>query len=349
MADKSKPAASPRLHAQRFSFAPSLQLSSCRDELVRALLDAYRASARDVLTELWEADVERLCGERWKPRSSSKVSRAGWCACQLTLGGSLIEVRRPRVRSVAGREIELPTVKSATSRDLLDRAAFEDVTAAITTGGFPPLRHKRDRIAEVFVSRLAGRMSTINAGVRGDLDPGLLIADIEFPDQSFLGAVGISYDGDRQLIGLRAGSCASLANVGGLLDDLIARHRRASPPDVFVVGESATVHDSIRERFGKSAMLQRCAFEKRRSVLAMLPPAEQLSVLERLLDAYGETNVTAAEAALREIGASLRSEHREAADLLADGLAETLTLHRMRGGSTRRRSRRTASPKHSKP
>ena len=56
----SRVAATRRVETGRLAFAPSLALGSGSDELGRALVDAYRLSATDVLAELWEADVERL-------------------------------------------------------------------------------------------------------------------------------------------------------------------------------------------------------------------------------------------------------------------------------------------------
>ena len=172
-------------------FSSSLEVGSGSDEVLRALFDACRASASEVLAELWEADVESLCGERWKPRPRSKVTRAGWCGCQITLGGERVSLRRPRVRSVRGKEIELPSFKAAAASDLLDRDAIEDVASSITTGIYPPGRHTRDSIAESFVSLLSRRMAAVHAIPRTDFEPGLLVATVDFPDQSFLGAVGI--------------------------------------------------------------------------------------------------------------------------------------------------------------
>ena len=126
--------------AKSFPLDPSIEVGTGSDELERAVLESCRHSAVDVLSELWEEDVERLCGERWKPRPRSRFARAGWCACQIVLGGDKVSLRRPRVRSNRGKEMELPSFRAAASRDLLDRGAVEDITATITTGAFPPGR-----------------------------------------------------------------------------------------------------------------------------------------------------------------------------------------------------------------
>jgi putative transposase len=331
----------------RFAFAPTLGLGSGPDELERALLDAYRISAKDVLGELWKADVERLCGERWKPRPSSKAARAGWCACEIVLAGERVLLRRPRVRSVKGTEIDLPTFKVVSTRDVLDRGAVEDVTAAITTGTFPPGRHAREPIAADFVAGLAGRMSATQSKPRDNFEPGILISTVEFPDQSFLGAVGIDYDGQRRMVSLRSGSASNPASVAEFLDDLVAKHRRSAPPEIFFIGEQPVIRAAILEYFGASAILQRSPHEKRSAVLGLLPSSLQASVLENLLDAYAQSNARGAERALLEVVSSLERDYSAAAATLSDGLAETLTLHRLAGRGARttaRKGSRTPPP-----
>lgn len=332
----------------RFAFGPTLGLGSGPDELELALLDAYRFAAKDVLAELWAADVERLCGERWKPRARSEVTRAGWCACEIVLAGKVVSLRRPRVRSVKGSEIDLPTFKVVSTHDPLDRGAVEDITAAITTGAFPPGRHAREPIAADFVAGLAGRMSAVQSMPRGDFEPGILISTVEFPDQSFLGAVGIDYDGQRRLACLRAGSVSNPASVAALLDDLVAKHRRSAPPEIFFIGEQPGIRAAIFEYFGASAIFQRSPHEKRRAVLGLLPSSLQPSVLENLLDAYAQTDARDAELALLDVVSSLERDYSAAAATLSDGLAETLTLHRLAGRGTRttaRKGSRTPAPK----
>ena len=310
-------------------FSAPLALKSCSEELETALASWSRAAAQEVLSELWEADVERLCGQRWKPRPRSKVTRAGWCKSEITLGGQRVEVRRPRVRSVQGKEIELPTFRAAGKADLLDRDALEDLTASITTGSFPNDRFPRERIPGEFVARLALRLGGDHAVPKGAFDAGLLISPIDFPDQSFLGAVGIDATGRRRIVGLRAGAVASVDNVRGLIDEVVARHTGQVPPAVFIIGEHPEIAAALKERFGQSILIQRCQHEKRRRVLGLLPPSEQSPILEGLLDAYASPDVKTARKALQRLVRSLEGAHDAAAEALGDCLEDTLTLQRL--------------------
>jgi putative transposase len=326
-----------------FPIDPSIDLGAGSDELERAILESFRRSAVDVLGELWEEDVRRLCGERWKPRPRARFARAGWCGCQIVLGGDRVSLRRPRVRSNRGKELELPSFWAAASRDLLDRGAVEDITATITTGAFPPGRYPREPIAEQFVERLAGRMSAVHAMPRSGFEPGLLVAAVDFPDQTFLGAVGIDEKGERHLAGLRAGSPRSREAVDGFLEELLNRHRRSAPPLVFFVGEGPVIHESIRKRFGDDAALHRSPHEKRRRVLGLLPPRLQPTVLDSLLDAYEGTDPTTIGRRLREVLAELSTDHPAAREALSEGLEETFTMQRLASAASRPRRRKRSA------
>ena len=110
---------------------------SLAEEIEAGLIAWCAQAGRRVLQELWEADVEALCGQRWRPRPRSRVARAGWCYSEIAIGGERAKLRRPRVRSHKGREVELPSYRAAAERDLLDRDTVEAVVSAITTGSSP--------------------------------------------------------------------------------------------------------------------------------------------------------------------------------------------------------------------
>ena len=150
-----------------------------------------------------------------------------------------------------------------------------------------------------------------------------------FPDQTFLGAVGIDGDGNRRLLGLRAGSPHSADNVRGLIEEVVGRHTGQAPPAVFVVGEWPHLTNGVKERFGRSVMVQRCRYEKHRHALGLLPPALQADLLEALLDAYAQEEVRAVKRSLQRLARSIEADHPDVAEVLHDGLDETLTLRRL--------------------
>ena len=321
--------------ASRFRFEPALVMRSCSDELFNVLLDWCRDASQAVLSEMWAADVDLLCGERWKPRLRSKVARAGWCRTDIVLGNKRITVRRPRVRSAQGREVDLPTFKAASATDFLSREVIEDACAMVTTGSFPEARYPRGPVHTTFTDQLVSRLGVLHATPKGEFDPGLLISSVTLPDQSFLGALGIDAAGRRRLVGLASGSPGEQSQVEALLGEVVVRHVRKVPPSICFVGESLAVREAVRNVFGQSVILQRCPWEKRRHTVDRVPPAMQPGVLEELLAAHALPEARAARRALEQVAQSLEGSCPEAASTLREGLEETLALHKLGGESGR--------------
>ena len=333
--------------ASRFRFQPPLVMRSCADELFDELLNWCRDASQEVLSEMWAADVERLCGERWKPRPRSKVARAGWCRTDIVLGNKRISVRRPRVRSAQGREVDLPTFKTAAATDFLSREVIEDACAVVTTGSFPEMRYPRTQIHATFTDNLVMRLGVLHATPKGEFDPGLLISAVTFPDQSFVGAIGIDTSGRRRLVGLASGSSEDRSRVEALLAEVVVRHVRKAPPSVCFAGDSPAVHEAVRNVFGQSVILQRCPWEKRRHTIDQVPPSMQPALLEDLLAAYAVSDARGARRSLEQVARSLEEAYPAAAATLREGLEETLSLHKLRGdaGSGKRAAEsRATSP-----
>ena len=79
-----------------------------------------------------------------RPRPAG--GRAGTAPSEVTLGGRRIQMTRPRVRSQAGQEVELPSFAFAAHRDPLDAHAVNAVACGISTRKYARSgRHRRAR------------------------------------------------------------------------------------------------------------------------------------------------------------------------------------------------------------
>jgi hypothetical protein len=76
-----------------------------RDALYDTVIGAGMACVDGVL----ETERVALCGERYEHLADRQALRAGHVASSLVLGGRRVAVQRPRARSVAGRELRLPS------------------------------------------------------------------------------------------------------------------------------------------------------------------------------------------------------------------------------------------------
>ena len=78
--------------------------------LVReALYETVIGAGLACVDEALEAERVVLCGERYEHAVDRKALRAGHAGSSLVLGGRRVAVKRPRARSVEGRELRLPS------------------------------------------------------------------------------------------------------------------------------------------------------------------------------------------------------------------------------------------------
>jgi transposase-like protein len=90
-------------------------------------------------------------------------------------------------------------------------------------------------------------------------------------------------------------------------------------------GLRAAVNQALKRR----AVVQRCMWHKRENVLRYLATSEQASWRRRLQHAYDRPTYTEAKAALMKLHRELEVRNQSAAASLAEGMEETLTLHRL--------------------
>ena len=101
-----------------------------------ALYDTVIGAGLACVDEVLETERVALCGERYEHLSDRQALRAGYVASSLVLGGRRVAVQRPRARSVAGRELGLPSWREWSARDPLEQRAVEQMVLGVSTRGY---------------------------------------------------------------------------------------------------------------------------------------------------------------------------------------------------------------------
>jgi putative transposase len=141
-------------------------------------------------------------------------------------------------------------------------------------------------------------------------------------------ALGVSRDGGKHCLGLWQGATENSATCESLLKDLIDRGLDSKQRYLFIVDGAKALSSAIQKKFPGSP-LQRCQLHKRRNVKEHLPEVHQSDVERRLKAAYAMFSYKDAKAALHRVMDHLVRLNPSAARSLAEGLEETLTLHRL--------------------
>jgi transposase-like protein len=315
-----------------------LPLLSALEDAENAFFGLCVETGRQVLTAMMEHDRIALCGLAGRHDAERQAVRAGSAESAIVLGGRRIGMRRPRVRSVADREVRLPSFEAASKEDPLDRHTLEAIASGVTMrrygrsleqlpAGETDRSTSRSSVSRRFVALTQKRLAETFSRPLDDLDLRVVMVDgIAFRDHCVLLALGVATDGRKHVLGLWEGSTEHSSVAKALLRDLIERGLPTDRALLFVIDGSKALRKAIRDVFGGLALVQRCQVHKERNVLEHLPQALRPSVRRALRQAWKSSTADLARRQLERLAASLDAEHPGAAASLREGMEETLTL-----------------------
>ncbi len=267
--------------------------------------------------------------------------RGGRVASSLVLGGRRVAVSRPRVRSVEGRELRLPSWRAWSARDPLTARAMEQMVLGVSARRYArslePLPQavevrgiSKSAVSERFVygteRKLAELMSRELRGLRLVV---LMIDGVRFGEHLVLAAVGVDERGQKRVLGLREGATENAAAVRALLADLVERGLDPERSLLVVIDGAKALHKAVVEVFGAHAPIQRCREHKKRNVSEALPERLRAAVRAAMNQAYATRDPKRARRLLDNLARRLEHQHPGAAASLREGLDETLTVMRL--------------------
>lgn len=309
-----------------------------RRDLREFVVDAGMAALADVL----EQERAAVCGPRYVHQAERRAFRAGHAVGELVLGGRRVQVERPRARTVDGDEVTLPSWRAFAAEDPLRERALEQALVGVSTrryarsledvpAGVRTRGTSRSAVSRRFVAATEQQMATWLGRDLGEIDLVVLMVDgVHVDDHVVLAALGIDSDGKKHVLGVREGATENATACTALLGDLRERGMRTDQTVLAVLDGSKALAKSVRDVFGRRALIQRCQAHKARNVLDQLPEELRPSVREALRQAYGSGDAARAKRLLGNLARRLRDDHPSAAASLDEGLDETLTVMRLR-------------------
>jgi transposase-like protein len=157
----------------------------------------------------------------------------------------------------------------------------------------------------------------------------LMIDATPFQGQQMVAALGIGEDGRKTILGIRQGATENATVVGELLSDLVERGLDFTEPRLYVLDGGKALSAAVKKHAGESASIQRCQVHKRRNVLDHLTDEQRPHAAKKLNAAYALEDYAAAKQALEHLHRELMDLNPSAARSLAEGMEETLTVHRL--------------------
>ncbi len=334
--------------SERLAESVSEQLGLFADRMREGLLAASVAIGLEVMGELVEAEVSELAGPKGKHDAERAAYRHGSEAGRVTLGGRRVPVRRPRVRTVAAadgeREVRLESYDTFASVDLLSEHMVVSLLAGLSGRRYrqalEPVGERlaasssgtsQSSVSRRFVAATAERLAAFRSRPLDSERWLIVFVDgFDFAGHTMVGALGVTSDGTKVPLGVVEGSTENASVARGLISDLRDRGLDASQGVLFVLDGGKALAKATREVFGEQAVIARCRLHKERNVLDHLPEAERLWVRRKLRAAWANPDPVEAEAALAALAGQLEKVNPDAAGSLREGLADTLTVTRLR-------------------
>jgi putative transposase len=250
--------------------SPTQQLRLPLRELVReALLDTVVISGLEYVSEVVEEERTELCGLRYRHDPERQAVRAGSMASSLTLGGRRVEVE-PRVRSLDGHQVKLPSWRAWSARDPLRQRAIEQMVVGVSTRRYArslePLPSEvavhgvsKSAVSERFVVGTERKLAELMQRDLSGLElVALMIDGVHFADHVVLAAIGIDPSGEKHPLGLREGATENAAACTALLADLIERGLDPNRALLVVIDGAKALRKAVFEVFGERALIHRC-------------------------------------------------------------------------------------------
>ena len=312
-------------------------------DLIRAdLREFVIAAGTAAIGAVLEHERTQLVGPRYAHLPGRQAHRAGSAPGELVLGGRRVHVRRPRARTLDGREVELPSWGAFGAEDPLHERAVEQMLVGVSTRSYARSLESvpdelvtrgtsRSAVSRRFVAATEKQMAEWLGRDLSTIDLVVLMIDGVYvgEDHVLLVALGFDAQGNKHVLGVREGATENAASCTALLTDMRDRGLRTDRAILAVIDGAKALAKAIRDVFGPRALIQRCQQHKSRNVTDQLPDDMRPSVRQALRDAYGCTDAARAKRMLTNLVRRLRDEHPGAASSLEEGLDETLTVKRL--------------------
>ncbi len=181
-----------------------------------------------------------------------------------------------------------------------------------------------------FVEASAAKLNEFHErSLKGEHYVALFLDGKSFADTVLVIALGVTAEGTKQFLGIVATDTENDKVLSPFLRTLVARGLDLTQGLLVVIDGGKGLRSAVRQVFQKKALVQRRMWHKRENVVSYLPKQEQVSWRRRLQHAYDRPTYAEAKAALMMLHGELDGRNQSAAASLAEGLEETLTLHRL--------------------
>jgi transposase-like protein len=321
-----------RVRELRRTVYDALDLDS-KVELIRELIPLGLIHIQELLDD----EVTALAGARHARGDGVAGMRHGSNPGSVRMAGQRVPIRVPRVRGARG-ELPLRSYSTLSGRGEVDPVLLKRVLYGISCRNYEQAAQaipgaiglSSSSVSRAFVEASASRLREFQErDLSGEDIVALFLDGKTFAESTMVVALGVTMSGEKRFLGFVETDTESEKVLTPFLRSLLERGLDVSQGLLVVIDGAKGLRAAVNRVLGKHAMVVRCAWHKRENVVGYLPKKEQAIWRRRLQWAYDRPTYAEARAALEALHAELEQKNQSAAASLAEGLEETLTLHRL--------------------
>ena len=320
-----------------------------KGELIRSLVPLGLLHVEEVLDE----EVTALAGERYARKTASVGGRRhGRNPGTVGLAGPRVPIRVSRIRRVAGSEMPLRSYAALPGDGEVNDLLLKRVLSGISCRNY-------EAAAEVIPGAIGLSGSTVSRGfiearavklrelqeraLSGEDVVAVVLDGKTFADVTMVIALGITLAGEKRVLGFVETDTETARVLTLFLRSLVERGLDLSQGVLVILDGGKGLRAAVRTAVRHRALVHRCQWHTRENVVSHRAKNEQAVWRQRLQRAYTRPAYDEALGALETLHGELDERNQSAAGSLAEGLDETLTLHRLGGYGVLGRSLKTTN------
>ena len=312
------------------------------------LMDLGRMLAESILY----IEREERSGPDYFPKQEG-LPKWGSQGGSVFIGDQKVKLQVPRLRQQGHGEVELESYRKMKepgqfSEELLEKALRgistrnyrETVVESAKAFGISP-----SSISNHIVEVTTKRLKEFQERELTQFRPFAVFLDtIHRGGEAFIVALAIDLAGNKLSLGFWQGATENSEICNALLADLEQRGLKLSKRIIWVTDGGTGVIKSLRARFGKKLIHQRCTIHKNRNIQKHLAKKYRKEASRRFRIALEQVAYADAKRMLLELEEWLRGKNESAASSLREALEEILTLHRLKVPGALRKTLHSTNP-----
>jgi len=304
-------------------------------ELIRSLVPLGLMHVEELLDE----EVVALAGSRYERKAESvRGRRHGSNPGSVRMAGQRVPIRVPRVRSGRGGEIPLRSYEALSRGGDTDDLLLRRVLYGISCRNYEAAAEmipgaiglSSSTVSRKFIQASSKHLKQLQErDLSGEDVVAVFLDGKTFADATMVVALGITIEGEKRFLGFVETDTENEKVLAPFLRSLLERGLDISEGLLVIIDGSKGLRSAVTRAFRNRALVQRCQWHKRENVVSYLSRSEQKTFRQRLQRAYNRPDYKEAAESLKQLFDELEERNQSAAQSLAEGLEETLTLHRL--------------------